>query len=254
MDGPTFEDELRRLDRAGSGADGREFAAYFEAHIEQGPILESTGNTIGVVGTGQGLRGISVRLTGSEAHTGTTPMESRRDALVGAARIVASVRELPSRHRGALATVSRLRVEPDSRSVIPGRAEMVVDLRHPELETLDQLEAELRREVAQTAANADLNADIETFLRVAPVAFDRSCVEAVQGAAQRLGHPAMDIVSGAGHDAFSVAQRMPAAMVFIPCRDGISHNPAEYAEPEHVQAGCDVLLHAVLEKAGVTAS
>ncbi len=251
VDGPGFGEELRRVGMAGPEPAGRRpAAAYLEAHIEQGPVLEASGSTIGVVARGQGLRGIAVRLTGSEAHAGTTPMDLRRDALVGAARIVAAARELPRRHPGALATVSRLDVEPGSRSVIPGSAELVIDLRHPDAGTLGRLEEEIVREAREIAAAAGLDVRAETFLAMDPVEFDPACVAAVRDAAERLGHPAEEIVSGAGHDAVYVARAVPAAMVFIPCRGGISHHPDEHVEPEHATAGCDVLLHAVLELAG----
>jgi beta-ureidopropionase / N-carbamoyl-L-amino-acid hydrolase len=252
-DGPSFGEELRRLDMVGPERPGeRRVAAYLEAHIEQGPVLESTRNTIGVVTGGQGLRGLAIRLTGSEAHAGTTPMEHRRDALVGAARIVTAVNSLPARHPEALATVSRIEVEPGSRSVIPGRARLLVDLRHPEAEGLDQLEARVRRLAAELAAGARLEVEVQRFLAMEPVLFDDGCVAALRDAAERLGEPWLELRSGAGHDAVYVARSIPAAMLFIPCRNGISHSPEEHAEPEHVRAGCDVLLHAVLERAGVS--
>jgi beta-ureidopropionase / N-carbamoyl-L-amino-acid hydrolase len=252
-DGPRFGEELRRLDMAGPEPPGeRRVAAYLEAHIEQGPVLESTRNTIGVVTGGQGLRGLAIRLTGSEAHAGTTPMEHRRDALVGAARIVTAVNSLPARHPEALATVSRIEVEPGSRSVIPGRARLLVDLRHPETEGLDRLEARVRRLAAELAAGARLEVEVERFLAMEPVVFDDGCVAALRDAAERLGEPSLELRSGAGHDAVYVARAIPAAMLFIPCRNGVSHSPEEHAEPEHVRAGCDVLLHAVLERAGVS--
>jgi N-carbamoyl-L-amino-acid hydrolase len=252
-DGPSFGEELRRLDMVGPERPGeRRVAAYLEAHIEQGPVLESTRNTIGVVTGGQGLRGLAIRLTGSEAHAGTTPMEHRRDALVGAARIVTAVNSLPARHPEALATVSHIEVEPGSRSVIPGRARLLVDLRHPEAEGLDQLEARVRRLAAELAAGARLEVEVQRFLAMEPVLFDDGCVAALRDAAERLGEPWLELRSGAGHDAVYVARSIPAAMLFIPCRNGISHSPEEHAEPEHVRAGCDVLLHAVLERAGVS--
>jgi len=251
VDGPRFGEELGRLGLAGpERAGGRAVAAYLEAHIEQGPVLEANGRAIGVVARGQGLRGIAVSLSGSEAHAGTTPMELRHDALVGAARIAVAVRELPGRTPGALATVSRLEVRPGSRSVIPGRAELVIDLRHPDAVTLDRLEKELVREAREIAAAAGLGFQADTFLAMDPVEFDASCVAAIRGAAERLGHPAEEIVSGAGHDAVYVARAVPAAMLFIPCRAGVSHHPDEHVEPEHASAGCDVLLHAVIELAG----
>ena len=200
------------------------------------------------------MRGIAVRLTGAEAHAGTTPMEARRDALVGAGRLVTAVHELPALRPGALATVGRLDVRPGSRSVVPGRVDVVVDVRHPDLDVLDELEADVCRLAREIAAAARLDVETDTVLRVDPVTFDRSCVDAVRRAAERLRHPAVEIVSGAGHDATYVAGALPTAMLFIPCRGGVSHHPAEYAAPEHVQAGCDVLLQAVLEKAGASST
>jgi N-carbamoyl-L-amino-acid hydrolase len=250
VDGPTFGEELQRLGLVGDApVGGRRFAAFFEPHIEQGPILESGGNTIGVVTHAQGLRGIAVRLTGTEAHTGTTPMDARRDALVAAARLVTAVNRLPDRRPGTLATVSRLDLEPGSRSVIPGRVQLVVDLRNPDPHALAQVERDVRATAQEIAAADGLDVEVETFLGVDPTAFDPGCVAVVRAAAERLGHPAADIVSGAGHDAVYVARTTPTAMIFIPCRDGVSHSPSEYASPEHVQAGCDVLLQAVLETA-----
>jgi N-carbamoyl-L-amino-acid hydrolase len=254
LDGPAFGDELRRLGAAGSDTVApRRFAAYLEAHIEQGPVLETSGTVIGVVAGGQGVRAIEVRLTGAEAHAGTTPMEARRDAALGAARILTAVHELPARRPGALATVGRLDVRPGSRAVVPGRAELVVDVRHPDAAVLGELEADVRRLAREIAAATALDVETETVLRLDPVAFDRACTASVRRAADRLGHPATELLSGAGHDATYVARAVPTAMLFIPCRGGVSHHPAEYAEPHHVQAGCDVLLHAVLEKAGVPA-
>lgn len=252
VDGPSFGEELRRLDLVGSEpVGGREFAAFFEAHIEGGPILESAGKTIGIVTDAQGLRGVAVRLTGTEAHTGTTPMDARHDALVGAARLVTAVNELPTRRPGTLATVSRLEVEPGSRSVIPGRVELVVDIRHARLDALEQAEVEVRSAATEIAAAGDLDVQLETFLRVDPTSFDPGCVAAVRAAAERLEHPALEIISGAGHDAVYVARTTPTAMIFIPCRDGVSHSPLEYAAPDHVEAGCDVLLQAAIETASV---
>ncbi len=252
-DGPRFGDELRRLDMAGPEAPGRRrVAAYLEAHIEQGPVLESTGTSIGVVSGGQGMRGLAIRVTGSEAHAGTTPMEHRRDALAGAARIVTAVNSLPARHPEALATVSRIQVEPGSRSVIPGRARLLVDLRHAESPGLDRLEASVRQVAAELAAGARLDVEVERFLSMEPVVFDESCVAAIRTAADRIGEPWVELRSGAGHDAVYVARSIPAAMLFVPCRGGVSHSPDEHAEPEHIRAGCDVLLHAVLDLAGIS--
>jgi N-carbamoyl-L-amino-acid hydrolase len=252
VDGPSFGEELDRLGMAGpERAGARRFGAYFELHIEQGPIVESAGASIGIVTGSQGLCGIAVRLTGREAHTGTTPMDRRADALVGAARLVTAVNELPGARPGTLATVSRLDLEPDSRSTIPGRVEMVVDIRNPEPDGLEAAEAEVGRLAREIASAAGLEVEVETFLKGRPERFDAGCVGAVRDAAAALGLPATELVSGAGHDAVYVARTTPTAMIFVPCRDGISHHPDEYAEPAYVQAGADVLLHATLATAGV---
>lgn len=251
-DGPSFGEELERVGMVGPERPGsRRFACFLELHIEQGVVLERAGATVGIVSRGQGVRGIELRLAGAESHSGTTPMDARRDALVGAARIVTAVRELPDAHAGALATVGALAVGPGSRTVVPGSAELIVDLRHPELEALERMEAEVRRRAGEVAEAEGLGLAIDTFLRIDPVVFDEACVEAIRAAAELVAEPALELVSGAGHDAFWVGRTTPAAMVFIPCRDGISHSPAEHVEPEHARAGCDVLLHAVLARAGV---
>lgn len=251
-DGPSFGEELERVGMAGPEEPGRRrFDCFLEAHIEQGPILERGGSSVGIVSRGQGVRGIELVLSGAESHSGTTPMAARRDALVGAALIVTAVRELPASHPGALATVGALAAEPGSRTVVPGRVRTVVDLRHPELEVLRRLEEAVRRIAAEASEAEGLELEVDAFLEIDPIVFDAGCVEALRGAAELLGEPALELVSGAGHDAFWIARSTPAAMLFVPCRDGISHSPAEHVEPEDARAGCDVLLHAALARAGV---
>ena len=249
-DGTTFADAL-----AGIGARGdeactpRPMKAFVELHIEQGPILEAEGYPIGVVTGGQGLRWLDVTITGRESHAGTTPMDRRKDPLVVAAAVVTAVRELALAHAPAVATVGELHVEPSSRNTIPGRIRLTLDLRHPDADTLTALAEATKRLVADEAAGQGCAAEVEEVSNSAPVTFDPAIVAAVRRAAEGLGLAARDIISGAGHDACYVARTAPTGMMFIPCRDGISHNEEESVEPHEVEAGANVLLRTVLDLA-----
>ncbi|KAG0186384.1 hypothetical protein DFQ28_007937 [Apophysomyces sp. BC1034] len=251
IDGKTIGDELKRIGYAGDQpCGGRPIHAAFELHIEQGPILENEGRTIGVVTDAQGQRWYEVVLTGQEAHAGPTPMPRRRDALLGASRLVQLVNEIGLRHAPlACATVGMMQVHPNSRNVIPGRVFFTVDFRHPSDDMLAQMDAELREGVAKIAETGKLDAQLEQIFYYAPVPFDAACVHSVRAAAQHLGYSHRDIVSGAGHDACYLAQVTPTSMVFVPCVGGISHNEVEDAKPEWIEAGANVLLHAMLERA-----
>ncbi|MGE0254815.1 MAG: Zn-dependent hydrolase [Alphaproteobacteria bacterium] len=251
-DGLTIGGELARIGYAGEApVGGRRLRAYFEAHIEQGPILEAGGETIGVVTGGQGQRWYEVTLTGVESHAGPTPMDRRRDALLGAARIVELVNRIGlDRAPLACATVGMLENYPNSRNVIPGRVFLTVDLRHPDDAVLSGMDQALRAGIAAIAGGIGLAAAIEEVLYSPPVAFDPACVDAVRRSAAARGYGARDIVSGAGHDACNIAAVAPTAMIFIPCIGGISHNEIEDAKPEWVTAGAQVLLDAVLDAAG----
>ncbi len=251
-DGKTLGAELERIGYKGDAAcGGRALKAYFEAHIEQGPILEAEGKPVGVVIGAQGQRWFEATVTGAESHAGTTPMDRRRDALAGTARMVTEVgRIATSRPPHAVATVGVLQSSPNSRNTIPGRVFFTVDLRHPEDETLSAMAAELRAACERIAAEDGLACALEEIWYFAPIAFDADCVAAVRQGADALGHGHLDIVSGAGHDACYVSKVAPTGMIFVPCKDGISHNEIESAEPDDLAAGCNVLLHAVLERAG----
>ena len=251
-DGRTLGAELERIGYKGDAeCGGREVKAYFEAHIEQGPILEAEGKPIGVVTGAQGQRWFEITVTGAESHAGTTPMDRRRDALAGAAGMVTEVRRIAtSRPPHAVATVGVLNSSPNSRNTIPGRVFFTVDLRHPEDGTLSAMAAEFRAACDAIAVEAGLACEIEEIWYFAPIAFDADCVAAVRQGADALGYGHLDIVSGAGHDACYVAKVAPTGMIFVPCKDGISHNELESAEPDDLAAGCNVLLHAVLERAG----
>ncbi|MCY4373659.1 MAG: Zn-dependent hydrolase, partial [Spirochaetaceae bacterium] len=242
-EGRRFGAELERIGYRGTDRVSMdEVAAYFELHIEQGPVLEQTGKSIGVVTGAQGQRWFDLNVTGQEAHAGTTPMENRRDALLGAARIVEAVRRIGREHLpGACATVGQLDVHPNSRNTIPGRVGFSVDLRHPEEGRLSSMRSALKAEAAATCSAAGLHVSMEEIWHQSPLRFDPGCIDAVRRGAAAVGCGAMEIVSGAGHDACHIAERAPTAMIFIPCAGGISHNELEDATREDCAAGCNVL-------------
>jgi len=251
IDGKTMGEELKRIGYAGTEpVGGREVHAFFETHIEQGPILEAEGQTIGVVTDAQGQRWYELVLTGQESHAGPTPMPRRRDALLGAAKVVQLVNEIGLAHAPlAVSTVGMLQVHPNSRNVIPGRTFLTVDFRNPDNQDLTAMDAELRAGVARIAAECKLEADLQQIFHYDCVHFDESCVAMVRQGAQRLGYSTRDIISGAGHDACYMSRVTPTAMIFVPCIGGISHNEIEDATPAWIEAGGNVLLQAMLAKA-----
>ncbi len=253
-DGIKLGDELERIGFKGDEPVGKPVHAFFELHIEQGPILEDETIDVGVVTHGQGQRWFELTLTGFESHAGSTPMPRRRDALVGAAKVVQRVQAIGLAHAPlAVATSGMLNTYPNSRNVIPGRVFMTCEFRHPENAVLDAMEASFRDSVAQLGEEAGLDAELKRVFAYEPVPFDESCVAAVRRGAQAHGYSHRDIVSGAGHDACYLSRVAPTAMIFTPCVDGISHNEAEDIKPEWASAGTHVLMHAVLEKAEVVA-
>jgi beta-ureidopropionase / N-carbamoyl-L-amino-acid hydrolase len=249
--GTTLGEALAQIGYAGDvPVGGTPVHAAYELHIEQGAILERSGKTIGVVTAGQGQRWYEIELTGVDAHAGTTPMELRRDALVGAARMIAFVEALGRRHAPhGRATVGMIEAKPNSRNTVPGRCFFTVEFRHPDADTLAEMDASLRAELARVAHEAQLGSAIEQIFDYAPVPFAPACIEAVRHAANALGLPNADIVSGAGHDACYLARIAPTGMIFVPCIDGLSHNEAEAITPEWAEAGTNVLLHAMLASA-----
>ena len=252
-EGLRFGDELDRIGWRGDEPVGaRKMHAFFELHIEQGPILEAEGVDIGVVTHGQGLWWLEVRLTGRDAHTGSTPMGMRVNAGLGMARITEAVHRIAMEAQpDAVGAVGQANVYPNSRNVIPGRAVFTIDFRSPDREKLDGMKARLEREAAEIASDLGLGIEIEPVGHFDPVTFDEGCVAAVRRAAERLGHAHRDIVSGAGHDACWIARVAPTAMVMCPCVDGLSHNEAEEITRDWARAGADVLMHAVVETAEV---
>ena len=224
--------------------------AYFELHIEQGPILEKEGRTIGVVTGAQAQVWWDARITGQDSHAGTTPPYARRDALVAAARVIGLV-DARMRQRGeeGRGTVGFLKVEPNSRNVIPGAVSFSVEFRHPDTAEILGLAESFPAEAAALVAETGCRLELTELFRFAAQPFDAACVALVQQAADRLGYPSRRIVSGAGHDAVYVARRVPTAMIFTPCKDGLSHNEAESIQPEEAAAGCQVLFAAVVARA-----
>ncbi|MEM0991032.1 MAG: Zn-dependent hydrolase [Pseudomonadota bacterium] len=252
-DGKRFGDELERIGWKGDEVVGaRKMHAFFELHIEQGPILEAAGKDIGVVTHGQGLRWIEFTVTGKESHTGTTPMVVRQNAGRALAQITELVHEIAMKHQpNALGAIGHIEVYPSSRNIIPGRTVFTADFRSHVLETLEAMVAEVHQLAPEICAALGCSVGTQIVGSFDPPAFDDGCVSAVRGAAERLGYSHMDIISGAGHDACWINQIAPTAMIMCPCVDGLSHNEAEEITPEWAAKGTDVLFHAVVETAQI---
>ena len=249
--GLSVGSELQRIGYAGARAVlGHPVGAYFEAHIEQGPVLEDQAITLGVVMGCLGQKWFDLTLTGVEAHAGPTPMHLRKDALVGAAEVVSAVNRIAHQHQPhACGTVGCLNLHPGSRNVIPGQVHMTIDLRHLHADKLQAMVDEVRAVIEDSAARHGLTFELTPTADFPPLDFHPTCVNAVREAAQALGLSHMDIVSGAGHDAIFVAELGPAGMIFVPCEGGISHNEIENAAPDDLAAGCAVLLRAMVNAA-----
>ncbi|MGK9170400.1 Zn-dependent hydrolase [Inquilinus limosus] len=250
-DGKELGEELARIGYAGDIEPGSiRPACYLELHIEQGPMLEAEGLAIGAVDSLQGISWQRITITGAANHAGTTPIAARRDAGLATARVIAHLRDRVA-NAGTLATVGSLRLEPDAINVIPSRAVFTVDLRDPEEERLQAAEAELAGFLGRLAAAEGVEIATERLARFSPVRFDPELVRLIAEAAERRGHRWRRMTSGAGHDAQMIARIAPAAMIFVPSRGGVSHNPAEFTEPGQLAAGADVLLDVVARLAGV---
>ena len=248
--GETMKERLDAIGYRGERAlDPDDVHCYFEAHIEQGPILELERKTIGVVTGGIGLMWYKVTLTGVEAHAGPTPMSVRRDALMGAAEVALAIREIARAHEGGRGTVGCLAPYPASPNVIPGKVAMTVDLRHENGVELQRMDSAFRAVVGAVAQENKLDSEIDLSVESAPIPFHPMLVGFVRNAAEALGLSHRDIVSGAGHDAFHMARQVPTAMIFIPCENGISHNESENATQFDCEAGCNVLLQAAIRAA-----
>ncbi|MBV0912322.1 Zn-dependent hydrolase [Anianabacter salinae] len=251
--GKRFGDELQRIGWRGEEPVGaRKMHAFFELHIEQGPILEAEGKDIGVVTHGQGLRWIECTVTGKESHTGSTPMHMRRNAGRGLALVMELVHEIAMANQpNAVGAIGHIDVYPNSRNIIPGKVVFTVDFRTHLLDKLNAMVAEFKERAPQLCEEIGVSFDSQIVGQFDPPAFDEGCVAAIRGAAERLGYSHMDIVSGAGHDACWINDVAPTAMVMCPCVDGLSHNEAEEISKDWAVAGADVLMHAVVETAGI---
>jgi N-carbamoyl-L-amino-acid hydrolase len=251
-EGKSVKDELTRIGYVGTQEPGdHPIGCYFETHIEQGPVLEDNNKTIGVVQGVLGIRWFDCTVTGMEAHAGPTPMALRRDAMQVSTYLMQEIVAAALRHKPhGRGTVGMVHVHPNSRNVIPGRVKFSIDLRNSTDALVDQMADEVKAYAARLASDSGLEIKIELVSSYPAQVFHDDCVSAVERAAKKLGYSNMPAVSGAGHDAVYMARLAPSGMIFIPCKDGISHNEIESATPEHITAGCNVLLHAMLERAG----
>jgi len=252
IEGKRVRDELEAIGYLGDEEPGKHpLGAYFEAHIEQGPVLEDEGKVIGVVPGVLGLSWYDCEVRGMEAHAGPTPMAIRKDALQVATRVMQEVVAIANRYppygRG---TVGFVQTFPNSRNVIPGSVKFSIDLRNVNDALLNQMQDEMLAFIDRTQSESGLSIGIERVSYYRPCEFHPQCVDAVRRATGALGYSTIDVVSGAGHDAVYTARVAPSGMIFVPCKDGISHNEIEDARSDHLEAGCNVLLHSMLERAG----
>ena len=252
-EGKAFGDELQRIGWRGEETVGaRKMHAFFELHIEQGPILEAEGVDIGVVTHGQGLNWIQITLTGRESHTGSTPMPMRKNAGLGMARITELVHNIAMENQPqAVGAIGQCDVYPNSRNIIPGKVIFTIDFRSPSFETQDRMEKALNIGATEIANELDLEIAMEKVGHFDPITFDQGCVDAIKRASDRLGYSSKEIISGAGHDACWINRSAPTAMIMCPCVDGLSHNEAEEISKEWSTAGANVLFHAVVETAEI---
>jgi N-carbamoyl-L-amino-acid hydrolase len=252
-DGRAFGDELKRIGWCGDEEVGaRKMHAFFELHIEQGPILEADGIDVGVVTHGQGLSWTQVTIIGNDAHTGSTPMPMRRNAGLGMAQVLNLVDEIAWSHKPhAVGAAGHIDVYPNSRNVIPGKVVFTIDFRSPDLSVIQDMETRLHLGAKKICDELGLDIEFEKVGGFDPVTFDEGCVRAVRDAAERLGYSHRNIISGAGHDACWINKVAPTAMIMCPCIDGLSHNEAEDISKEWSTAGAEVLFHAVVETAEI---
>lgn len=252
-EGKRVRDELQAIGYAGTlPVGGRPVGAYFEAHIEQGPILEAQNKVIGVVTGSLGLRWYDVNVTGMEMHAGPTPMSVRKDALFAATHLMQEVVEIALDHQPhGRGTVGVVQVHPGSRNVIPGRVNFTADLRHENADELAAMDMRWRKACVDASERFGVKVELIDVQHFPPTPFAKPLVQRIREHADRAGYSYMDIVTGAGHDAVYIADVAPTAMIFVPCKDGISHNEIEDAQPAHLEAGANVLLRAMMQTAGL---
>ena len=251
-DGYTLKAELERTGYLGDETCGdHPMRALFEAHIEQGPVLENSGDQIGVVIGGQGQKWFDVRVKGQDSHAGSTPMNGRRDALVASAVLIQAIQEIALKYAPyGVGTVGEMEVLPNSRNTIPGEIFLTVDIRNPDQDNLNLMGEDLNQIIETVREKHNVIIECDEIWDKPPVKFNPECIAAVTAGANQLGYKYQEIVSGAGHDACQVCEIVPTSMIFVPCEGGLSHNEEENATPEDLEAGCNVLLRAMVAVAG----
>ena len=250
-DGLVFGEELARIGYAGdTPVGGREIDAYFELHIEQGPELEAAGIPLGIVKGGYATSGMVIEVHGENAHSGPTPMDRRRNALVGAAMLIVAANEIGWEfHPLGKSTSTRILVWPNKPGILPDYAQITVDFRHPDRATTDEMVARMHASIPVCCARANVTADITQTWEFGAEQFSRDCIELVKQAAQDLDVPCQEMLSQAGHDAYHMTRITPTALLFSPCRDGVSHNESEHIELDYTEPSVNVMLHAVIARA-----
>ncbi len=250
-EGNIFGDELDKIGWKGSETVGsQKFHCYYELHIEQGPILETEEVDIGIVTHGQGLKWIEIKLSGVEQHTGTTPMNVRKDTSLALSEIILAVNHIANKNQpNALGSVGHIEVSPNSRNVIAGNSLFTVDIRSPDINKLIKMENELKQMTTDICKKYKIEFEMIQIGGFDPVAFDKECLNNIRNSAKKFGYSYKDIVSGAGHDACWINTVAPSAMIMCPCVDGLSHNEAEEIKPEWASSSTNVMLHAAIASA-----
>lgn len=250
-EGNIFGEELNKIGWKGSEKVGEQkIHCYYELHIEQGPILETEEIDIGVVTHGQGLKWLEVELSGTEQHTGTTPMHVRKDTSLAMSEIILAVNNIANKNQpNALGSVGHIEVSPNSRNVIAGQSIFTIDFRSPDIEKLNKMESELKLLAIDICKKYKVNFNMKQIGGFDPVTFDKDCLTNIRKSAEKFGYTYKDIVSGAGHDACWINSVAPSAMIMCPCVDGLSHNEAEEIKPHWAGSSTNVLLHAAIASA-----
>ena len=249
--GVQLGEELSRINYCGDASCAPfPIKAAFEAHIEQGPILEAEDKTIGVVTGVQGMRWFNIVISGEPVHAGPTPMNARKDPMNALSKIMTAIYEITSDYApDSRATFGDVAATPGSRNTVPEVVTLAVDIRHPNEAMLDEIDHQMRTAIDKISTETKTSAIVETIWHSPAVEFDQGCISAVRAGVEKTGKDYMEMVSGAGHDSVYISRVAPTAMIFVPCKDGISHNEAEDAKPEHLETGANVLLNAIIELA-----
>lgn len=247
--GMTFKNELEKIGYRGHRKSvDYKAEVYIEPHIEQGPILESENYKIGIVKGVQGQLSLDVSVTGFESHSGSTPMNMRKDALVSSSKMCLALNIMATEQfPGSVATVGKMIVHPGARNTVPGKTYFTIDIRHPRKDILFKMESKIKQHFQNIADETGTKVEIRKAWFTPPVIFNSICAETLRKSAEFLGYNFMEMVSGAGHDACMVNNKVPGCMVFVPCEKGISHNELENASPEDLAAGANVLLYSVMD-------